>query len=399
MWIVLFLILSVWLVIPLLPALIEWRRRSDATPLPIADEYEQDMHMAAARFAISMAERLESICDDCMVAFGDNSSVSRIPPPYFMLWNEEDPLLTQTALISYDIPYFFSPTHTWNLPPELSLRRNAFSVKSLHGGPRNSFTGLYGKQDLSLDRESEVDQWLHAEGNAFFGPGCRLRGNVSAEQTIRLDEDCTFERLQAREIQFGLPYEFDSELSHRERIVYEPSDCFNEIEQRTLVRGDASIPAGHELAGNIVVIGNLHIGEGARIDGSVKAHGNIVVEEKAEITGHVFSIGNSIIGMHCLIQGVVSAEGKLDIAAGCRIGSHEIPTTVSAEQIRIALGVQIHGTIWALGNGVVIAANHPTHPRQFETSSQRKIRPAKKPRRPMPRKRPKIRVDTGNVIK
>ncbi len=369
MWIVLLLVLAAWFIVPFIPALREWYRRDDATPMPIADEYEQDVHLAAPRFAAMMTERLESLCDDCMTAFGKSDTGAKAPPAYVMVWNESDPLLGDASSIPPDTPYFFAPTRKWRLPSGVTLHRDAFTVQTLFAGTDSVFLSLYGMADLHLAPGSKVERWLHAEGKVTVGRNCRLIGNASSDDFLHIDETSTFERLEAPTIQFGNNTERSGEMLPRERIAYRPAGCYEKGGNRTFVRGNLSIPPHHEVDGDVVVTGCLILGEGARIRGNVKAHDRVTLGTSAEVTGHLFCGGDLSVGSRSILKGVVSAEGILDAGPGCVFGSIDAPTTVSAERIRVAVGVRMHGLVWALGDGVVIAdrsAPQPTPKRRFQ---------------------------------
>jgi predicted acyltransferase (DUF342 family) len=100
-----------------------------------------------------------------------------------------------------------------------------------------------------------------------------------------------------------------------------------------------------------VVYGSLTIGEGCVIEGSVKAHGNLEIGRGTHIEGSVISVGDVKFQRDCSMRGPVLSETNLWVGTGCRMGTRENPTTVSAPRIVVAPGVIAYGSVWAREHG------------------------------------------------
>ena len=140
---------------------------------------------------------------------------------------------------------------------------------------------------------------------------------------------------------------------------------------RTLVEGDLTIPAFHRFEGDLVVTGDLRVGAGVCIEGNVKARGDITLEADARVEGHLFGNRAVFLGRGVSVTGVVMGERRLVVSTGCLLGSATAPTTVSGGRVRLAPGVQIHGTLWALEKGRIGAVESIRPPRASRRRANR----------------------------
>ncbi|HMZ01888.1 MAG TPA: hypothetical protein PLU79_19740, partial [Burkholderiaceae bacterium] len=95
------------------------------------------------------------------------------------------------------------------------------------------------------------------------------------------------------------------------------------------------------------------LGAGGCVDGSVIAQGEIVVGA----------------GVH--VPGSVASETAVVLGPGCQVGAPGRPATVCAPRIEVALGVVVHGTVWAGDSGDALGTmqllaeggrHNPNHP-------------------------------------
>lgn len=95
--------------------------------------------------------------------------------------------------------------------------------------------------------------------------------------------------------------------------------------------------------------------EGSHVLGCVKSNRDMELGPNVLVEGALVSAADLRIGPGCRVMGPVLAEGELVIESGTRIGSPTHPTSVRAPRIRIAAGVNIHGSVWACELGRVTA--------------------------------------------
>lgn len=82
--------------------------------------------------------------------------------------------------------------------------------------------------------------------------------------------------------------------------------------------------------------------------GSIKSKKSVKIPAGSIIKGNIVADGNIEIGDNCYIQGAILAKGLIKIGAGCQIGSDSHKTTVSGEKVELAPKSVISGTILSL---------------------------------------------------
>jgi cytoskeletal protein CcmA (bactofilin family) len=241
------------------------------------------------------------------------------------------------------------------LPPRALYELEVFAEGNIEGGEANVYRALLAGRDIHLDRGSSALRWLHAGGSVLAREECRLYGRASADEVLRLEAGCRFERLHAPTVAFAAPG--PPAPQNGERRVLELADVERVIEAaagRWLVRGSLTVPAGRLVTSDLVVTGSLRISAGARVAGSVKSHGDLILEDRACVDGSVVTERDLRVGRSCRIGGPVSAEGDAFVGTGTRLGSAESPTTLSVRRLGIEAGAVAHGTVWAHAGGEVL---------------------------------------------
>jgi len=69
------------------------------------------------------------------------------------------------------------------------------------------------------------------------------------------------------------------------------------------------------------------------------------------VEGSVVAQGEVVVGAGSAVGGSVVSETAVVLGPGCTIGTPERHATVCAPRIEIALGVVVHGTVWAGASG------------------------------------------------
>lgn len=112
------------------------------------------------------------------------------------------------------------------------------------------------------------------------------------------------------------------------------------------VPGEARIDDGLVVAGDIVARGGIHIAPGARLQGSLRSEGRVDIEAGARIDGNVF--GREVfIAEGASIVGSVVAEQRIVLADDVAVGDAQHPASVSADEVSLGAGVVVHGAIQA----------------------------------------------------
>jgi cytoskeletal protein CcmA (bactofilin family) len=341
--------------LPLLPGFVELRRRADTRPLRVVRASDVDIRYFARGFRAwvdaKLGEPLAAARASGEMVGGDLPDGTR----FAALPTGGVPALRRGAKGPAVCRQVVAACGDLRLPPRALYEMEIFAEGTLEGGEGNVYRALLAGHDIHLERGSSTLRWLHAGGSVLAREECRLFGRASADEVLRLETGCRFERLHAPTVAFAAPGPPAPQNGHRQAL--EPGEVAGLDEAaagRWLVRGSLTVPAGRLVASDLIVTGSLRILTGARIAGSVKSHGDLVLEDRACVDGSVVTERDLRIGRSCRIGGPVAAEGDAFVGTGTRLGSAESPTTLSVRRLRIEAGAVAHGSVWAHAGGEVL---------------------------------------------
>ena len=348
----LILFVSSMLVLPLIPAFLELRLKSDASPLKVVQQHAGEIRHFANSFR-TYIQVLEPTLQQCVASGATASGMLPDGVEYLALGQCDD---SQTLPIQQPgaiCPVTIAAGSDLVVPPETTFLRDVYAGGRFRGGDNNSYRAILGEKDVHLGRSSRVTRWVHAVGEFSAEHDCKLSGRISSDSCIRLQGACNFLRLNAPQIETGhvMPGE-NSTRPHSE----DNANAGSGTVQRFLYDGDFEVHANEVVTGNIVARGKLHIGSGASIRGSVKSVSDMVLGAGVSVQGSLISGEQMLVGPDCAVNGPIIAERVLHISAGTRCGSFQHPTTVSAPRIEVEEGVVVFGTLWAREHGEVVAS-------------------------------------------
>ena len=348
----LILFVSLMLVLPLVPAFVELKRKSDASPLNVVQQHAGEIRHFANSFR-AYIQVLDPILQRCVASGATASGILPDGVEYLALGRCDDSLPLPIQQPGAICPVTIAAGSDLVVPPETTFLRDVYAGGRFGGGDNNSYRAILGEKDVRLGRSSRVTRWAHAVGEFSAEHDCKLSGRISSDSCIRLQGGCNFLRLNAPRIESGhvMPGEDLTRLNSEDDV-----NASLGVVQRFLYDGDFEVHAGEVVTGNIVARGKLHIGAGARIRGSVKSVGDMVLGAGVSVQGSLISGEQMFIGPDCAVNGPIIAERALHISAGTRCGSFQHPTTVSAPRIEAEDGVAVFGTLWAREHGEVVAS-------------------------------------------
>jgi predicted acyltransferase (DUF342 family) len=328
----LILFMGLMLMLPLVPAFVELRRKSDASPLNVVQQHAGEIRHFANSFR-TYIQVLEPTLPQCVASGATASGILNDGVEYLALGRSDDwppiPVQQPGATCSVTI----AAGSDLVVPGEITFLRDLYAGGQFSGGDNNSYRAILGEKDVHLGHSSRVSRWVHAVGEFSAEHDCELSGRISSDSSIRLHDACSFLRLNAPR-----------------------------IETSQVVPAEGSTPQISEQdtnAGLVVVqrflYGKLHIGAGACIRGSVKSVSDMVLGSGVSVQGSLISGKKMLIGPDCSVNGPIIAERALHISAGTRCGSLQHPTTVSAPRIEAEESVVVFGTLWAREHGEVVA--------------------------------------------
>jgi hypothetical protein len=339
---------SVMFLLPLVPALVELRRKSDALPLSVVQQNAGEIRHFANSFR-DYIKGLEPIMQGCVAA--GTSATGTLPDgeEYVVLGRLDEPLVRALAQRDATHPVVIAAGGDLIAPPHATFSRDIYASGKFQGGEKNNYRAILGEKNVHLGASSQVMRWVHAVGEFTADLGCSLFGRISSDSLIRLHANCSFLRVNAPRIEVG-------HAVNREKGLPDSSPSNATVLQRFLHDGDFEVRAGQIINSNIVIRGRLLVRSGARVRGSVKSLNDMVLEDGVSVEGSLIGAKKMSIGPRCTIHGPVVAERELAIAAGTRCGTWEHPTTVSAPSIEVEEGVLVFGTLWARERGQVVAS-------------------------------------------
>jgi cytoskeletal protein CcmA (bactofilin family) len=341
-------VVSFMFMLPLVPALVELHRKSDALPLNVIQQNAGEIRHFANSFR-TYIKGLEPIMQRCVASGTTDTGTLPDGEEYVVLGRADEPLMLALQQRDAVRPVLIAAGVDLMVPAEGTFSKDIYAGGQFQGGDKNNYRAILGEHNVRLGSASRVMRWVHAVGEFTAGLGCGLHGRVSSDSLICLHLDCSFLRLNAPRIEIGHAVPNGDAEPPYSSI---PADAGTP--RRFLHDGDFEVQAGQIISSDMVVRGKLHIRAGARVCGSVKSEQDMVLEDGVSVEGSLISATRMRIGPRCAIHGPVIAERELAIATGARCGTLEHPTTVSAPQIEVEEGVVVFGTLWARERGQVV---------------------------------------------
>jgi predicted acyltransferase (DUF342 family) len=360
LWLLFFLIcFTALFMLPLAPAVTEWRRKEDAEPLRVVREYDGNIAHFALRFRQFLNENIGQAAAEAAnkeeAVGGSLQSVA-----YQIVGHGHQPEFDESEKAAKLTRKMIVAQTPLQLPEGMFFETEIYAAQGVASGSWVVLRAILSDGDIRLGQGCDVMRWVHAAGRVEFGSRSRLYGRISSEREIRLSRQSLFGRMNAPTICFGEVAAADSAgwaPMARLRHLSAPKGLVSEAAGRWLILGDCNIPDQTFHRGNLVVGGKLIVGIGAFIQGSVKSKGNLRLKGDLRIDGSVVGARSVRIGPGSIIAGPVVGEREIVIQTGSVIGSPHKPTTITAPLIRIEEGAIVHGTVWARDEGYVGAAS------------------------------------------
>ncbi|MDT6962682.1 hypothetical protein QTN24_14345 [Cupriavidus sp. SZY C1] len=340
--------------LPLMPAIIEWQRRSDIRPLAIDPDHTLDVAAVAAEFR-AMVTRLKDFpaqadMDGATTSLGP---ISHVNGRFALDTTDTGAGQCHQTLVASDV---------LALPNSYTFTKAIYAHDGLLTGQDNVLESLMSDGVIVLGHGSALRRWAHARC-LKIEPECSLQGPVCAQHAILVNGDCSFTSLRAPVIRFGGPALATADdgdgpgdpapQTHTNAV--QPLTPGDARDGRWFVTRDLTLPPGGSYEGDLIVHGSLWIGTGTQIVGSVKASGRITVAPRVRIDGALIAGGGIAIGGCSRITGPVAGEREIEVGPDCVFGSPARPTTVVASVLRVYPGTVAHGSVCALEDGRAIA--------------------------------------------
>jgi len=340
--------------LPLLPALYELRRKHDAEPLSVIQQYSGEIRHFAGGFR-KYIDGLREPLQECVASGTRVRGALQNGDEYLLLGRRDNSSFDSKGKTGGTIcPLVVVAGVDLVLPSGLTFLKEIYAGGQLVGGEESTYRAILGDKNVHLQRASKVMRWAHAVGDFQADDDCDLYGRISSDGYMWLRSGCTFQRLNAPRIAMGSAGDKVKSIRVPPFVADPNGPSPEEPPRRRLIEGDWKIRSGEVVTGNIVSWGKLHIEAGARVCGSVKSNGEMVLDSDVVVDGSLISASTMHIGPRCKIHGPVIAEHGMVIESDSQCGTSQIPTTVSAPIIDAEEGSLFFGTLWARELGRVV---------------------------------------------
>ncbi len=335
--------------LPMLPALVEWRWPTDVAPLVIDPADALD----PSGFARSFGERLRAAAAAGDGQLGRDVIVSITGASVGDGW----PLHPREVAAAYN-------RRVWNiagdarLPASQAFLAEVAASGDLRTAPGGVYRALMVGGHLDLAEGGTLLRWAHGR-DVEVSAGSRLAGRVSADDSLCVGEQVRFTLLHAPTIRFSASP--TDGLREAGRILRAPLPerppgiVWDTVVGRGVCNESIAIAAGHAWDGDLVCRGRLRLGRGCHAHGSLKAHEGMRVGAASRIAGSIIAGGPVRLDRGCTVLGSVASETAVVLRPGCVVGAPGRPATVTAPRVEIAPGVVVHGTVWATAQGAALA--------------------------------------------
>jgi hypothetical protein len=343
-----------WAALPLLPSLLEWRRRTDVKPLRVVRSADVDIRYFARAFEAWITGQLGEALAVC--GAGGAPVEGRFPDgtPYTVLPDDGAARVTIPPAGPVTCGSVTVGAGRLELPGKALFPLEVYGGADVEVGEGSVCRAVLAQGDLRLGRGCWSLRWLHARRSLTAHAACALHGRASAEVELRLEPGCRFERLNAPRVAFGAPVAPAPPGTLEPWTAKDVPGLVEDAAGRWLVRDRLEIPARRLVTSDIVATGELLVGEGTRIVGSVKSHGDLRLAPGATVEGAVVSGRELEIGAGCRAGGPVVAERDARVGTAVALGAPDRPTTLTARCLEVEAGSAVHGTVWAHGGGLVL---------------------------------------------
>lgn len=336
------------IVLPLLPALREWRRPSDVTPLPIdeADALEPDYlaRRFAQRIDAALAQGLDELGGTALAALPGSAAW-----PSGLLTRKEQ-RTGRSARIWYGQGDAVLPQGLHGLA-EIAARG------SLRAAAGHTYRALLAGGRLTLPPRVRLLRWAHGR-SVSVGDLCRVPGRLSADELILLGRNVSFSLLHAPTICFAgaLPADAQGTLAGIEGLHWESAG--EGARRVAMVDRSLTVPALRHWEGDLLGAAHLTLGEGCVARGSLKAAGMLHLGAGCQVHGSLMASGEVYLAPGARVRASIVSETAVVLGPGCVVGVPGAHATVRAPRVEVGKGVVVHGTVWSGASR--LAVGHPS---------------------------------------
>ncbi len=341
-WALLFVLLAAIVFLPMVPALLEWARPTDAEPLHINRHDALDPPYLATSFAAKLAKAI--LNQRQRLGPYDLALAAPFPSPWPL--NAREQRKGGSGRAWHGSGDLVAPNGMRFLAPVAAKGKLQTAVGA-------TYHSLWAGALLTLASGSKVLRWAHGH-TVLVEDHCQLTGRITASQRLIVAGECKFTLLHAPVVQFGKLGAAIPVAPMLGRLGLPEEAQPDASGTRALCSEALTVDAYRSWSVDLVCRHDLSLGDGCRAGGSIKAHGHLSLGDGCQVVGNLVAGKTLVLGAGCWVNGSIIAEGTVVLGPGCIVGSPQSPATVAAPHIEVADGVVVHGTVWAGVAGVVL---------------------------------------------
>ncbi len=363
MWLLLFGLTALAVLLPMVPAIVEWARPSDVVPLHIDNQDALDPAFLARAFAARLVEAVgqrQPRLGRSLIA------IAPVMGPWPLNPAERDVGLTRRVWHAQgDVA----------LPAELTFLAEVAAGGHLRTAPNRVYRALWAGDNLQVSAHNTVLRWAHGT-QVDVAEGCRLAGRISADLRLTVWGPANFSLLHAPVIRFSVNAD-EAVLAAATPMSWlevatgglRAPVSWDDVAGRGTCDVALDIVSGMAWRGDLVCRADLTLGVACNAQGSLKVRGALVAAAGCRFSGNLVTEGHIELGDGCQVLGSVISETEIVLGRGCVIGAPGKPATVAAPRIVVAPGVVVHGTVWAGEMGKITGAGVPSKAPKHATRS------------------------------
>ena len=352
--VLLWLSCSALFLLPLVPAIKEWLRPTDAQPLNVVREHGGHISHFANSFQRFVNSQLRPILERASTGQAQVDEVLPDGTKVIALPSASTLQAIHQSTGDQETEALILAAGDLTLPGDHTFTGEVYVEGSLHSGSGLVLRAVLAKGDIHLGSEAYVLRWLHADGQLVAGENCKLYGRASASQRVTLSPGCFFTRIHAPHIEFIPANLLRGNSAPPSRRFEMPKLLQSSSNGRWLMRGNLTVTANTWHKGHLIASEDLQVGTGAFVSGAIKGR-DVVLEAGCRVHGSVVARERVIMERDSHAMGPIVAEHVVEIGPGCVVGAPDQPTTITAPSIRVAPGAVVHGLIWAREEGRVLS--------------------------------------------
>ncbi len=299
MELVVLFIFFVMLTIPFFPAVIEYYRKKDASPLNIKQDFSKD----PSYFGKSFLKILQKSLKQLENREGILEAPLSFPKPERLMFVRDE---VEGKDYEDNIVVIDGMLAQVKGKDKFVSRREVVSLGSLEIKIPTKARALLVKGDLKVEKPIDIIRWIHVEGDCFIMDKSSLGINLYCGGILYVKAPCSFKRIFAKEINAGDVQEedFKGDKAYVRGTLRSKGSITLKTQDRKMV-----------IEGNIISDQDIHIEGKVWVKGNVFSHSGVIllngciVGEKGKVKSVIGKRRVKII-KNAKIYGYVHTEGE-----------------------------------------------------------------------------------------